>query len=80
MKLSDLAKKAAALPDLNFDWAGPEQWHDGVFAKEVTTLPEAIKYIDALRKRMGEMSDGIFELRKAYEKMRDLMLDAEVGP
>ena len=79
MKLSTLARKAAELPDdVLFDWAGPEQFHDSVFEREITTLPEAIEYIDQLRQRMASYAMALHDLTKAYKQMRDLMLDAEV--
>lgn len=81
MKLSDLAKKAAALPgDVAFDWPGAEHWHDAVFRDRITTLPEAVAYIDELRKRMADYSCALANLAKAYKQMRDLMLAAEIDP
>ena len=79
MKLATLAKKAASLPEVPFDWGGPEQFHDDVFKREVKTLPEAIAYIDQLRIRMAAYSMALHDLCKAYEGMRDLILEAELS-
>lgn len=80
MNLSELAKKAAALPaDFQFEWPGKEHFHDDVFKREVTTLPEAIEYIDALRKRMADYAMALHKLQDAYKQMRDVMLAAEVA-
>lgn len=79
MKLSDLAKKANDLPYLNFEWGGAEHFHEEVFDREVRTLPEAIIYIRQLRERMASYSLILHELTEAYRKMRDVMLEAEVG-
>ena len=80
MKLSDLAKKAAALPSIHtFEWVGVEQYHDSVFKNEVKTLPELIQYTDALRKRMAEYAGALEQLCQAYGKLRDLILEAQVG-
>ena len=79
MKLADLAKKAAALPEIDFTWAGPEQFHPDVFAREVKTLPEAIKYIGQLRDRMATYARVLHDLTEAYAKLKEIMLEAEVG-
>jgi hypothetical protein len=78
MRLATLAQKARELPDLDFEWGGPEQWHDEVFDRCITTLPEAINYINDLRKRMAVQSHAISSLKDAYEKMKDIILEAEV--
>jgi hypothetical protein len=80
MKLATLAKKAAALPaEISFSFAGPEQWHNDVFTREVKTLEDAIQYVNALRGRMAEYAMALQDLADAYKQMRDLMLEAEVG-
>lgn len=78
MNLAELAKKAAALPDLDFNWGGPEQWHPDVFKREVKTLPDAIKYIEQLRQRMGEYALALHDLTEAYKQLRDVILEADV--
>lgn len=79
MKLATLARKAAELPeDVLFDFTGPEHFHDDIFKREVKTLPQAIKYIDELRRRMAAYSIALHDLAMAYKQMRDLMLEAEV--
>lgn len=79
MKLADLAKKANALPAMDFNWAGHEHWHDDVFDREVQTLPQAITYIKALKERMGAYALALHSLTEAYEKMRDIMLEADIS-
>lgn len=80
MKLAELAKKAAALPELiDFDFPGPERFHPEVFAREVKDLSGAIEYIDKLRGRMEEFSNAVGALAEAYQKMRDLLLAFDVG-
>lgn len=79
MKLSELAKRAAALPDLEFDWAGPEQYSDYNFER-ATATPETQKlYLNELRRRLGEQSFALHKLANGYRQMRDLILEAEVG-
>lgn len=78
MKLSALAKKAKALPDLDFDWPGPEHFHDSNF-EEATNTPEKLRaYIDRLRQQMAKYSMALHDLTEGYRAMRDLMLEAEV--
>lgn len=78
MKLSALAKKAAALPELEYEWPGPEHFSDYNFA-EATSTPEKLRaYVDDLRKKMAEYSMALHGLQEAYRQMRDLMLEAEV--
>lgn len=78
MKLSDLAKKASELPDLDFEWTGPEHFHDDSFARATDTPDKLRAYVDELRKKMATMSMAIHETVEAYRKMRDIMLEAEV--
>jgi hypothetical protein len=78
MKLSELAKKANRLPDIEFQWTGAEQWHDEVFRTNVSSLPQAIDYINELRKRMAIQSYAIASLMDAYKKMKDVLLEADV--
>lgn len=78
MKLAVLAKQAAAMPKVEFEWAGAENWHPEVFKTRVTTLPQAIEYIDALRERMQQQSRAIDTLQAAYKQLVDLVLEAEV--
>lgn len=78
MRLSDLARKAAALPDIEFEWPGAEHWHDDVFQREVKTVEDAKAYIDAMRKRMADYSFALAELVEAYRALRDAILAAEV--
>ena len=59
MKLADLARKASRLPDLEFDWAGLEQWDSAVFEREVKTLPDAISSL----RRMWETKNDLCLLR-----------------
>lgn len=78
MKLAALAKKAKELPDIDFEWPGPEQFSDYNFA-EATKTPELMReYVDGLRKKMAAYSMAMHDLVEAYRKMRDLMLEAEV--
>lgn len=79
MKLSDLAKKAAALPNLDFEWPGPEHFSNYNF-EEATNSPEKFRaYVDTLRQQMAKYSMALHELTEGYRKMRDLMLEAEVS-
>jgi hypothetical protein len=80
MKLDDLAKKANALPRLEWEWGGPEHWHSDVFDKNVESLPDAIEYIKVLKDRMAAQSMILYQLFDAYRKMKDIMLEAEVDP
>lgn len=78
MKLAELAKKAAALPELNYQWPGPEHFSDYNF-DEATKTPEKMHaYLNELRKKMASYSMALHELTEGYRKMRDLMLAAEV--
>ena len=78
MKLSVLAKKAKALPDFDYEWAGPEQFSDFNF-KKATETPDGLRsYLDELRQKMATNSMALHHLTEAYRKMRDLMLEAEV--
>lgn len=78
MKLADLAKKAAKLPDLDFEWPGPEHFSDYNF-DEATNSPEKLRaYVNGLREAMAKYSFALKDLVDAYQKMRDLMLEAEV--
>lgn len=79
MKLSDLARKANRLPDLDFEWGGPECWHDDVFERQVQTLPEAIDYIKELKVRMEDHAGALRSVIEAYQCLKDIMLEAEVG-
>ena len=79
MKLHELAKKAAALPsDADFEWRGPEHWHDDVFEREVRSLKDLQNYVDVLRKRMAEQGMALFRLQQCYKQLRDAVLEAEV--
>lgn len=77
MKLRELAKKAAQLPELEFDWAGPEQLNDQLVKSEFDEIG-IIDYIIALKHRMLKQSIAISELTKAYNQLRELILDAEI--
>ena len=79
MKLTDLAKKASDLQYLKFDWPGKEQFTQEVFEREVKDLPSVIAYVDNLRKRVGEQSYALHEMAQAFNKLSDLILEAEVG-
>lgn len=79
MQLVELAKKAAKLPDLEFDWTGKEQWNEAVFDNKVETSEEIVKYIKALKGRVSEQSKMIHKLAEAYMKLKDIILEAEVG-
>ncbi len=78
MNLKTLAKKASRLPEIEFDFAGVERWHPEVFKKEVKDLKSVIRYIDNLRGRMEEQSDAIKSLAEAYEKLREIILEADI--
>lgn len=85
MKLSELAAKAAALPERpRFEWPGPEQFHDGVFKAAVykddgsPNFEGLIEYTDQLRKRMVEYSHAMHDLCDAYDKLREVVLAADV--
>lgn len=79
MQLVELAKKAAKLPDLEFDWTGKEQWNEAVFDNNIETPEEIIKYIKALKGRVSEQSRMLHGLTKAYMKLKDIILEAEIG-
>jgi hypothetical protein len=78
MKLAVLAAKAARLPEIDFQWPGPEHFCQDVFDREVKTLPQAIEYIDDLRKSMAKYSMALHDLTTAYRTLRELMLEADV--
>ena len=85
MKLSELAAKAAALPERPaFDWPGPEHFHDTVFKDAcfnedgTPNVDGLIEYTDKLRKRMAEFSSGLSKMCDAYDKLRAVVLAAEV--
>jgi hypothetical protein len=79
MKLAELAKKAKALPDLDYKWPGPEHFSNYNF-DAATSSPEKLReYINELRGSMAKMSMAIHDLTEGYKKMRDLMLEAEVS-
>lgn len=79
MKLSVLAKKAAALPDCEaFSWTGIEQYSDYNFDKATETHEDVVKYIDELRKRMASYAMALQELGEGYRQLRDLILEADV--
>lgn len=78
MKLATLAKKAAKLPDLDFEWPGVEQFSDFNFA-EATKTPELLReYVDGLRQKMAAYSMAMHDLVEAYRQLKDLMLEARV--
>ena len=79
MKLVELAERARKLPDCDaFDWPGEEQFSGYNFTAATATLPEVVKYVDALRKRMAAQSLALTDLAAAYRQMRDLLLEFEV--
>lgn len=78
MKLSELAKKANSLPELNFDWPGPEHFSDYNFAEATNSPEKQLEYLDKLRKQMAKYSSALHDLVEGYRKIRDLMLEAEV--
>jgi len=78
MNLKTLAKKASNLPNLEFNWAGIEQWHPEVFSREITDLPSAIEYIQKLKERVAAQSFILKDLADAYMKLKDIMLEAEI--
>uniref|UniRef100_A0A6M3JEY7 Uncharacterized protein n=2 Tax=viral metagenome TaxID=1070528 RepID=A0A6M3JEY7_9ZZZZ len=47
MKLSELAKKAARLPHLEFDWAGVEQWNEESFTDNINNFDDLLSYIES---------------------------------
>jgi hypothetical protein len=56
MKLSTLAKKANALPDIEFEWPGLEHFSDYNF-EEATKSPELLRtYVNGLRQKMATYS------------------------
>lgn len=79
MKLAELAKRAKKLPDLEFDWPGPEHFHQSNF-DTATDSPEKLRaYVNELRGQMAKYSFALHELGEGYRQMRDLMLEAEVS-
>ncbi len=78
MKLSDLARRAARLPVIDFEWGGPESWHEAVFKRTVTDLPTVISYVEALKVRAQAQTLALLKLKEAYETLRDLLLEAEL--
>ncbi len=78
MKLKDLAEKAARLPDLDFDWSGPEQYHPDVFLSETNDLPSLRIYVEKLKDRIADQSRAIMRLKKGYEILRDIILEADI--
>lgn len=78
MKLAELAKKAKVLPDLDFNWPGPEHFHNDNFDKATDTPEKLRAYVDLLRQQMAKYSMALHDLTEGYRKMRDLMLEAEV--
>ena len=78
MKLKDLAEKATRLPDLDFDWSGPEQYHPDVFSSETNDLPALRIYVEKIKDRMADQSRAIVQLKKAYEILRDIVLETDI--
>jgi len=78
MKLKDLAEKAARLPDLDFDWPGPEQYHSNVFLSETNDLPSLRVYVEKLKDRIADQSRAIMRLKKGYEALREIILETEI--
>lgn len=78
MKLAELARKASKLPDIDFEWPGPEQFSDYNFQEATKTHDDLVKYVDGLRQKMASYSMALHDLAGAYRQMRDLMLEAEV--
>jgi hypothetical protein len=79
MKLAELAKKAAKLPDCKaFGWPGAEHYSDMNFEGDTQNPDDLRNYVDKLRKRMGEYSLALEELGSAYRQMRDLLLSFDV--
>lgn len=79
MNLKTLAKKAASLPNLDFDWKGIEQVHPEVFDREVIDLPSAIEYMRKLKERVAKQSFILKDLADAYMKLKDIILEAELN-
>ena len=78
MKLSDLARKASRLPELKFDCAGTEQWHERTFDVEIINLYDLIKYTKDLRLRIAEQSKMLSNLAEAYNQLSEIILEADV--
>lgn len=70
MKIKEVLAHLESLPKpYEFDWPGPEQWHDGVFDSEVQTLEQAIAYIKALRERVSQQSFALHTLAERYNEI-----------
>lgn len=78
MKLSQLAKMAADLPTLDFNWPGPEQWHADNFDRNVADFDAMKEYVDALRHRIGEQSVALSKICEAFNQLRDAVLEARI--
>ena len=78
MSLKSLAEKAARLPELDFDWPGPEQFDVTVFERDAKTHEGLQEYVARLRMRMREHTAAIATLKDAYMSLRDIILEAEV--
>lgn len=78
MNLKTLAEKAANLPDLDFEWAGVEQFHPEVFDREITDMPSVIGYVRELKERIAKQSMILHDLSAAYMKLKDIILETEI--
>ena len=73
MKLKNLAKKAARLPELSFDWGGVEHYRD-----ETINDNTIMKYILAIKTRTTEHSKAIADIVDAYNQLKDIILETDI--
>lgn len=66
MKLKDLSKKAARLPELSFTWSC-----DGHLSNDDTII--------ALKNRTAEHSIAIANIVDAYNQLKEVILEADIG-
>jgi len=83
MTIGDVIKGLEKLPKLpEFDWTGPEQYHQDVVKTETSTAEGLRGYVLKLRERTTEQSmaiDALIEYVKALnEWLRDLEIESAV--
>lgn len=79
MKVKEVLAHIESLPKpCEFDWPGPEQWHDEVFGSNVQTLEQAIAYIKALKERVSQQSFALHALAERYNEIIHWIQEIEI--
>jgi hypothetical protein len=77
MKLKELADLANEIPEVKFDWAGPEQYHSEVFKNEIERYG-ILPYLEKLRERMADYAIALHTYGEAFNKLREIVFDMKV--